>query len=206
MMGRAAVITRTGFVEWAVAERCMPGEQVSGDLAVVLEREDGVLIAVVDGLGHGYEAAAAAGAAVDTVTAHRSEEAAALLQLCHEGLRRTRGAAVSIATIHARGSIAWAGVGNVEGRLLPRGGGPRESIVLRGGIVGYRLPSLRVSTHPIAPGDVLVFATDGLASCYADDVSIDSSPSEIAEVLLLRHARDLDDALVLVARIAETPA
>ena len=50
-------------VEWAVAARCRRGEATSGDLAIVTWLPDGALVAAVDGLGHGSEAARAAEAA-----------------------------------------------------------------------------------------------------------------------------------------------
>src|SRR5437867_365164 len=48
------------LVHWAVATLALEGERESGDLHLVQPVTDGVLIAVVDGLGHGEEAAAAA--------------------------------------------------------------------------------------------------------------------------------------------------
>jgi serine phosphatase RsbU (regulator of sigma subunit) len=37
-------------------------------------------------------------------------------------------------------------------------------VLLRSGVVGYQLPTLRASTLPIAPGDLLIFATDGIGA------------------------------------------
>jgi len=47
-------------IEWAVAELAQPGQSESGDRHLVLPTPDGGLVAVVDGLGHGAEAANAA--------------------------------------------------------------------------------------------------------------------------------------------------
>ena len=47
-------------VEWGVATRCRRGEATSGDLAVVALIPEGTLVAAIDGLGHGGEAARAA--------------------------------------------------------------------------------------------------------------------------------------------------
>ena len=41
------------------------------------------------------------------------------------------------------GRLAWTGVGNVEGRLVHAGSGPRaptEGALTKGGVVGYNLP------------------------------------------------------------------
>jgi len=51
---------RKDAIEWSVASRARPGEAVSGDLHVVVPTRDGALLGVIDGLGHGEEATAAA--------------------------------------------------------------------------------------------------------------------------------------------------
>ena len=44
------------WVEWGVAQITFEGQTVCGDLHLVKSFADGVLTAVVDGLGHGVEA------------------------------------------------------------------------------------------------------------------------------------------------------
>lgn len=105
--------------EWGMAERILPGEAVSGDRYVMRPIPDGVLIAVVDGLGHGAEAGTAAEIAAATLEMHSSEPVIPLLERCHSALKHTRGAAISVASVSAtRNSMTWAGVGNVEGVIL----------------------------------------------------------------------------------------
>ncbi len=50
----------TDVMEWGVAALSRGGETVSGDQYLVVPIADGVLMAVVDGVGHGLEAALAA--------------------------------------------------------------------------------------------------------------------------------------------------
>ena len=47
-------------LELGIAERALPGEQRSGDRAVLVAYEGGALVAAIDGLGHGGDAADAA--------------------------------------------------------------------------------------------------------------------------------------------------
>ena len=54
--------------EYAMAGRALARERQSGDAALVLPTGAGALVAVVDGLGHGDEAALAAGAAISTAS------------------------------------------------------------------------------------------------------------------------------------------
>src|SRR4029077_2530979 len=99
----------------------------------------------------------------------------------------------------------WLGVGNVEGLLL-HGDGParpgpgRAALVTRGGIVGSELPRLHPVVLPIAPGDTLIFATDGIREGFADGLSLEAPPQHLADQILARHGKGTDDALVLVAR------
>jgi fructose-1,6-bisphosphatase/sedoheptulose 1,7-bisphosphatase-like protein len=57
----------------------------------------------------------------------------------------------------------------------------REGLLLRGGIVGYRLPSLYPATTLVHPNDTLVFATDGLKSDFLEGISFKGSAQQIAD-------------------------
>ena len=192
------------MIEWGVASRPLPGEGSSGDRHVVETYPGGALVAAVDGLGHGEEAAEAAATAAAILSRYRDEPVASLVDRCHEGLKSTRGVAMSIASLGGTGhTMSWLGVGNVEASLLRGAAGPRpvrESLVLRGGVVGYRLPRLVPSVVSVAPGDVLVFATDGIERPSFEGLRMSDPPGRIAGDILARFARDTDDALALVVR------
>src|SRR5213593_3297932 len=87
----------TALIEWGVATLALPGESQSGDLHLVKQLGTGALVAVVDGLGHGAEAASAAKAAVAALERHATESPAPLLERCHRALKGTRGAVMSVA-------------------------------------------------------------------------------------------------------------
>ena len=192
------------LIEWGVAARPLEGEVESGDLYVVKPFPKGVLVAAVDGLGHGPEAAAAARSAVAILKDYAHEPVISLLRRCHERLIRTRGAVMSLASFNALDStMTWLGVGNVEGLLLRADAAadpPRENVLLRSGVVGCQLPALHAAILPVTRGDVLILATDGIRSGFAEDVSLSDPPQRIAEHILARRATGMDDALVVVAR------
>ncbi len=200
----ADAIGQGELIDWAVAARALTGQERSGDLHVVEPFPAGVLVAAVDGLGHGDEAAQAAQTAADTLIRHANEPPLSLVRRCHEKLMSTRGVAMSVASFaRTNHTMSWLGVGNVEGSLFRgnRGSWPaRESLLLRGGVVGYQLPKLLASVVPVGPGDVLVFVTDGIGGYPFDGLSMTEQPATIAEDILARFARRTDDALVLVAR------
>jgi negative regulator of sigma-B (phosphoserine phosphatase) len=192
-----------GFIEWGWAGRALDGRD-SGDLHVVAPFADGVLIGLVDGLGHGPEAAEAARVAVRVLEAHADESVLALIGRCNQALRKTRGAVISLASFDVRDScLTWIGIGNVDGVLLRarrRRERPNEGILTRGGVVGYQLPALRANAVPVEPRDVLVLATDGIQSAFTEGLAAEDPPQQMADSVLARHASGLDDAHVVVAR------
>ncbi|HEU5260417.1 MAG TPA: SpoIIE family protein phosphatase [Gemmatimonadales bacterium] len=192
----------SSLIEWGVAALAIAGERESGDLHLVKAVGRGVLVSVVDGLGHGAEAAAAARTAVATLNRHADDALLPLLRRCHTALHGTRGVVMSLALFEApRGSLTWLGVGNVEGLLLHADPAARPtSLVTRGGIVGSALPPSRAEVVAVAPGDTLIFATDGIQDGFAREVSADASPQQLADQILARYTKGTDDALVLVAR------
>lgn len=190
------------IIEWGWAGSAL--EPLSGDLHVVVPYVGGALVALIDGLGHGAEAAQAAAAAVPVLQAQADAPVLRLMERCHEALRRTRGAAVSLASFSAHeASMTWTGVGNVEGALL-RVSAPShrasEGITLRGGVVGYRLPPLHANTVAVTPGDILVLATDGVRNGFTEGVATGHDVQDIADAILVRFAKGSDDAHVVVVR------
>ena len=201
---RDAPVHAASLIEWGVATAVLPGEAESGDLHLVKRVGRGVLVCVVDGLGHGAEAAVAARTAIATVDRHAGESVVPLLERCHDALHGKRGVVMSLAFLDSgRGAMTWLGVGNVEGVLLyadPAARPARASLVTRGGIVGSELPSLRADVVAIAPGDTLIFATDGIGSGFTDERPVGGSLQQLADHILARYGKGTDDALVLVAR------
>ena len=192
------------LIDWGVARLTLTGEAESGDLHLVRAVRSGVLVSVVDGLGHGAEAAAAARAAVAALSRYADESVLPLLSRCHEALHGTRGVVMNVAVFdRADASMTWLGVGNVEGVLLytdPAARGARTTLMTRGGIVGSELPRLRAEVISLTPGDTLIFATDGIKDGFSDGLPAEAAPQQLADHILARHGKGTDDALVLVAR------
>jgi len=191
-------------IEWASAGRALDDGSESGDAPMIVAFENGALVAAIDGLGHGPEAALAARTAAQILEHHARESVVSLVQRCHEVLRKTRGAVMSLASYDSRNSsLTWIGIGNVEGVLFrknPRTEPRRQDISTRGGIVGYQLPPLRATTVAISRGDTLILTTDGIRSGFTTEVDLESNPKETAEFILAGHAKENDDALVVVVR------
>ncbi len=193
------------MVDWGVASVPKPGETQSGDGFLVQPAGSGVLAAVVDGLGHGGEAATAAAQALAVLERHPRAPLVELVDRCHQALRGTRGAVMSLAFFDgAANSVTWLGVGNVEVILVPSPGdggipGRRSSLVASGGIVGSTLPSLHPQVLPLTAGALVVFASDGIRTGFADALP-PGSPQQVADRILDRYNKGTDDSLVLVLR------
>jgi len=190
--------------QYAVVGRALNGDQYSGDAALVQATADGMLVAVVDGLGHGAEAAVAASAAIGVFREFADQPLPVMLQRCHESLQSTRGVAVALASFHAtQSTMTWAGVGNVEAILIaatPKA--PRAKLCLtnQSGVVGYRLPSVRTHIAPISHGDMLILATDGIDERFISEDMPYGDADSTARTILERYGKRTDDALVLVLR------
>lgn len=196
------------MVEVGVAAQKLPGQDVIGDAYLAKPFEGGVLVAAIDGLGHGIEAAMASRLAVAILEDRPQDPVTLLITRCHERIRITRGVVMSLASFSAIDkTMTWAGVGNIEGRLLraeEKQASVRESLNIQPGIVGFRLPTVRFATIPISKGDTLIFVTDGIRSDFDEGLDpsliFGSPPQKIADRIMADYSRKTDDALVLVAR------
>jgi phosphoserine phosphatase RsbX len=193
------------MVEYSVACFTLHGQGESGDDHLVCCNQNGVLIAAIDGIGHGKDAAEAARAAASILRSGADEPVISLVQNCHEQLRRTRGVVLSLASIDtSHGLMTWLGVGNVQG-VLKRAGGKQssglETLLLRGGVVGSQLPALQATMLPIAQGDTLYLVTDGIRSDFAQSLTAMENPQRAANRILENYQNGNDDALVLVTRL-----
>lgn len=192
-------VTRGGL---GIASFIHVGERESGDNYVVRSFETGMLIGVMDALGHGSEAAQASVMATTTLEHYASDTPLELTRRCHHCLRATRGVVMGIASFDwPRRTMTWLGVGNVSGVLIRANKSTAErniSLLVRSGVVGHRLQELRAETFEIFPGDKLVLATDGVRANFADMPLMDLEPQRLADRILREYANQIDDAIVLV--------
>jgi serine/threonine protein phosphatase PrpC len=193
-------------LEWSTAAATMPGETESGDRYWAGAVANGMMFAVMDGLGHGRAAAAASDIAIATLERHAGDPLIELVRRCHESLRGTRGVAMSLAVFNTQDArLTWIGVGNVEGTLLRRDTAlPCDRLLLRNGVVGIHLPILRAGELAVRSGDILTMVTDGVSAEGPLRVSMDGRIESMADGILASACKGTDDALVLVARYRGT--
>ena len=123
------------------------------------------------------------------------------MQAAHRSANGTRGAAVTLGRFDSTG-VELLAVGNVSGVVLrPNESTELRRVPLRGGIVGFRLPSLgQVDRLPLEPEDRVLLVSDGIRSDFARQLDAHLPPADLAERLLSSCARESDDATVLVVR------
>jgi negative regulator of sigma-B (phosphoserine phosphatase) len=193
-------------LERGVAGAPLEGHDRSGDLAVFVGTEQGGLACVIDGLGHGDPAADAAAKAAEVVRAHADSPVQAMLDAAHAALQHTRGVVMTLASFDLeRSELSWTGVGNVEARLVRAGdglGARFESPLVLAGVLGYSLPRVKPHTLPFAPGDAVVFVTDGIEPDFSTTLAGSVAAQELADRVYARHGRGTDDALAVVVRYA----
>jgi anti-sigma regulatory factor (Ser/Thr protein kinase) len=182
-----------------------PGEQVCGDNWSWSDAEYSRTIMLVDGSGHGVEAARAAEAAVRAFAKNAQTGCMDLVEIIHRALIATRGAAVAVARIDsAAHAIRFVGLGNIAAVLVSDG--KARHMVSLNGIAGHVAPRIREFTYEFSGEPLVIMHSDGLTSRW--DLAhypglAAQHPSLIAGVLLRDHRRARDDAAVVVTRGAD---
>lgn len=186
---------------------------------IVIEDPHRVLLAVIDGVGHGADAAAVTTKILACLSANVRLDPSPLLQECHRAVEHSRGAAVGIALLDpAAALVRFVGVGNIKMQLLsrdlaqvaisipdcPPSGVKIQTFVANSGIVGYRLPSrLLEDSCNVGPGDLIGLWSDGMASGF-DLWNVPHlpklTPEGIVKAAFASFLRGGDDATLLVAR------
>lgn len=179
-----------------------PGEPVCGDNWSFAAAKAGPTLLLVDGSGHGVEAARATEIAVRCFTDHAEESCEAIVDAIHRALASTRGAAVAVVRIDSTAKLVRiVGVGNISALLIHSAGA--RHMVSHNGTAGHVAPRIREFTYEYAAAPMVLLHSDGLATRW--DITaypglITQHPTLIAGVLLRDHRRDRDDASVVAMR------
>lgn len=191
---------------------CVPlhADEPCGDAAVAITNAhapDRPLLMMVDGLGHGPEAALAAARAVSFATENATWPLPRLLHALDGALQGSRGAAVGVARIQndAQGlSLRFAGVGNT--RALRWRAGAMQRLPSQYGIVGGGF-SAPVAEHTVslAPGDWVLMFSDGLNERIELPVLLPEwqrDPALLCAHLMKHWRQGADDIGVLACHLA----
>lgn len=176
------------------------GEEACGDAWSAVRHGETLRLTVVDGLGHGNEAATASASALHVFREQAGASPAQVVDAAHTGLRSTRGAAMAVAELRG-GTLRFAGVGNIAASVLE--GERSRSMVSLNGIVGYQMSRAQEFSYPWPADALLVLASDGLRTQWRLDEYPGLArrhPLVIAATLWRDYSRGRDDVSVVVAR------
>ena len=206
--GKGRSVTRgstQSMIRESVGVICVPlrGEEESGDAWAVRTSKGTTTALIVDGLGHGPEAAIPAEAALELFRRATNQTPESLTGRMHEALHSTRGAAISMTVLDEKAkTVRFCGVGNVEARVLTTGAG--KHFMPQNGIVGHTMPPvIQPTALPWPQHGRLVMHSDGISSRWNADKYpglLARHPVLLAGVLFRDFARARDDATVIVMR------
>ena len=149
-----------GKTEYGVAAKALQGDQC-GDSGITLEQKGILLCAVIDGVGHGPNAAIAAVTAKKYIEANAEAPLTEILQGVHEVLKSTQGAVACLCRIDLNsGQLSMAGIGNITCRIFR--GLDSERLLSRDGILGYMVSTPREHTRKLDNADLLLMHSDGV--------------------------------------------
>lgn len=195
---------RPPSLEDRVGVVCVPlqGEAECGDAWRIVVGPHRTSVLLVDGLGHGPGAAAAAAIATAMFPRSASDPPETMLREMSTAMRDSRGAAISVAVLDDATHLAqFGGVGNVDGRVLVNG--ETEYLVPQNGIIGHTLPVIRATSASWPAGASLVMHSDGISARWRADTYpglYAAHPALIAGIIYRDFGRTRDDATVVVLR------
>ena len=182
-----------------MVNRPYPGQDASGDWPFYYTEGNHLLLGLVDSLGHGDSAHAGSMRIKEFLDTHWKIELPRLLDELHHGVRGGQGAAICLAHVElASGKLCWAGIGNIRSSVH---GSSSLRFVSRDGILGQHYRTPVVQDACLAPGDKLIFVSDGMrerlfTQCGRAEFSL--NPDLLADYLLRHYGKAHDDASCLI--------
>jgi serine/threonine-protein kinase RsbT len=188
-------------IEYGVVSLSKAGEVHNGDQYVIREYHgDSVLLAVIDGEGHGaegYEAGVLVKNLVEQSYARPLDEVileAHELLLTHKG----RGAVLGLCRLMP-GSFEYLGLGDTNVFVISKERVHPFSQPGSAGHVQIKLPKLKIQKFPCPWELTIVLVSDGIRKFDLETLPLGQPPQKIADFIVNNFRRESDDATVLVA-------
>jgi len=198
---KSAAPAGAGLMKGVISQE-MAGEPICGDAWSVSQGPGRVVVFVVDGLGHGPDAAAASRAALEAVQRSLQRDGPNLMEAVHGALRPTRGAAAAVALLEPESErCSFCGIGNIAASI--RSAGTSRSMVSHNGILGHQVRKIQEFQYPFPKGSLLIMHSDGIATHWdlANYPGIETRhPAVVSAALFRDHSRRRDDLTVLALR------
>ncbi len=190
-------------LDFAIASRPMPapGSTVCGDAGMIERAEGKLFFALVDGAGHGEEAARVARVCLAFIAENLGGDLVDIIERLHERLKGSVGAVAGLGAFYEEtGELEFVGVGNLTARRL---GSHGRRLVPTPGIIGHSIRTPKKTRLRLHEGDFFLLCTDGVKEHF----SIEECPELLSEraedaasAVLDRFGREEDDAACIVLR------
>ena len=179
-------------------QRPCEGETACGDGYATELRESGLLVSVVDGLGHGPMAEEAAVAFLSHVRANPELSLVDMMAGAREPLASTRGAAAALLRFNLETRrVEFTGVGNIHMHSVSD---VRMHPVCAPGIVGKHVRKLLPFEFEWPQSFLVALCSDGISSRLHLEEFENMEPQSVAEAILEQHGKAYDDATCVVVR------
>ena len=178
---------------WGAFQRASAGQDVCGDVWVAFERMGARYFAVIDGVGHGAEANAAARRARRSLLESEEVAPTRMLSRLHQECRGTRGVAAIVVRMDGR-HLTGCGAGHVGLAALGR---PLR-VPRAEGVLGLSVRGLSSFSCALRPRERVVLYSDGVRPGPWPTALRFPPPTEAALMLVEMRGRILDDATAVV--------
>lgn len=177
-------------------------ESVSGDAIVFKAFGEKLLLAVIDGTGHGHEAHSVSSKMAEyidnlpecTLPHH-------IIQQLHGILEPCIGASVGIAVLDTvKQEVTYSGVGNISAYIL---GHHDHSFSSASGTVGNKFRRIPSETRTLMAGDLIILHSDGIKSRFYTQFEVahlKQSVRQILRYIFSNFEKKHDDASCIVYR------
>lgn len=197
----------TEQIDYFYSIRPCLGERVSGDTAIVEQRDSLMAIAIIDALGHGHNAHVVARTAQKYLQTSWDDDVCRTMLHLHQHLKGSLGAAVGLTILDLEtNQLSYTGVGNTVIRILSQQNRQDSSQRLYSaeGVVGSRIRHPTEQKIQLSQSDLVLLYTDGIKehfspqeypTIFADDVMT------VAKKMVRLFGKNYDDATCIALKI-----
>lgn len=151
-------------IEVAILQRSKDGGEFCGDAYTVVQTDEYVVCAVIDGLGSGEWASESAQAALHIVEEAHDLPVKSIVERCNQALASTRGAVLTvIKLVFENRQISYSNFGNIGFTMFNPNGTIVQPLPTRGYLCGRR-ELIKESHYQYDAGTIFILYSDGVAS------------------------------------------
>lgn len=184
-----------------IYEAMLGGESECGDIGIIKSYENHLIFALVDVLGHGFEARKVALEAKNYLEDNFCDDVVDIINGLHKHLKGTRGAVAAICNLDTlTGDLSYAGIGNITVRIIGR---KSIRIVPNDGVVGYMMSKPKKQNFKLNIGEIMLMHSDGIKEhfeSYECEALLMESAQNIVNGILNKFGKKGDDASCIAVK------